>query len=60
DFHGELADGGEFEIVFVSFDRSEGDLKKYMEECHGDWYCIPFGSPKIHYVVFVTNKRLDS
>ncbi|EYC15572.1 hypothetical protein Y032_0036g3219 [Ancylostoma ceylanicum] len=47
DFHGELADGGEFEIVFVSFDRSEGDLKKYMEECHGDWYCIPFGSPKI-------------
>ncbi|KHJ84362.1 thioredoxin [Oesophagostomum dentatum] len=47
DFHGELADDGEFEIVFVSFDRSESDLKKYMEECHGDWYCIPFGSPKI-------------
>ncbi|PIO72263.1 antioxidant, AhpC/TSA family [Teladorsagia circumcincta] len=47
DFHDELADSGEFEIVFVSFDRSESDLKKYLEEAHGDWYHIPFGSPKI-------------
>ncbi|KAK6738591.1 hypothetical protein RB195_020604 [Necator americanus] len=47
DFYGELEDGEEFEIVFVSFDRSESDLKEYMEECHGDWYCIPFGSPQI-------------
>ncbi|WKX94880.1 hypothetical protein Q1695_011834 [Nippostrongylus brasiliensis] len=47
DFYGELEDSGEFEVVFVSFDRSEADLKKYMDEAHGDWYYVPFGSPKI-------------
>ncbi|CCD70570.1 protein-disulfide reductase [Caenorhabditis elegans] len=33
----------DFEIVFVSSDPSESGLKKYMQECHGDWYYIPFG-----------------
>uniref|UniRef100_A0A1I7X1Z8 Thioredoxin domain-containing protein n=1 Tax=Heterorhabditis bacteriophora TaxID=37862 RepID=A0A1I7X1Z8_HETBA len=47
DFHNELEDDGEFEVVFVSFDRSEADLNKYMNECHGNWYYIPFGSDKI-------------
>ncbi|VDM62482.1 unnamed protein product [Angiostrongylus costaricensis] len=47
DFYGELVDDGEFEIIFVSFDRTEADLKKYMEECHGNWYYLPFGSSKI-------------
>uniref|UniRef100_A0A915B063 Thioredoxin domain-containing protein n=1 Tax=Parascaris univalens TaxID=6257 RepID=A0A915B063_PARUN len=46
DFYEEL-DGEAFEIVFVSFDRSENDLKEYMEEAHGDWYFIPFGSDEI-------------
>uniref|UniRef100_A0A0K0CXT9 Thioredoxin domain-containing protein n=1 Tax=Angiostrongylus cantonensis TaxID=6313 RepID=A0A0K0CXT9_ANGCA len=50
DFYGELVDDGEFEIIFVSFDRTEADLKKYMEECHGNWYYLPFGSSKIQYL----------
>ncbi|KAJ1347530.1 hypothetical protein KIN20_002607 [Parelaphostrongylus tenuis] len=47
DFYGELVDDGEFEIVFVSFDRAEADLKDYMKESHGNWYFLPFGSSKI-------------
>uniref|UniRef100_A0A914VZ26 Thioredoxin domain-containing protein n=1 Tax=Plectus sambesii TaxID=2011161 RepID=A0A914VZ26_9BILA len=49
DFYGELVDESdkEFEIVFVSFDRSADDLKSYMAEDHGDWYFLPFGSEKI-------------
>jgi len=49
DFYGEVVDESEkpFEIVFVSFDRSVDDLNKYMEEDHGDWYYLPFGSEKI-------------
>ncbi|CAD6198264.1 unnamed protein product [Caenorhabditis auriculariae] len=45
DFYGDVED--DVEVVFVSLDRSEDDLKSYMKECHGDWYHIPFGSPKI-------------
>ncbi|CAB3411268.1 unnamed protein product [Caenorhabditis bovis] len=47
DFYEDDAVDGKIEIVFVSFDRSDEDLKKYMAECHGDWYHIPFGSDKI-------------
>lgn len=48
DFHAELKESdADFEIIFVSFDRSESDLKKYLEESHGDWYHLPFGSEKI-------------
>uniref|UniRef100_A0A1I7YEM5 Thioredoxin domain-containing protein n=1 Tax=Steinernema glaseri TaxID=37863 RepID=A0A1I7YEM5_9BILA len=46
DFYKEL-EGEDFEIVFVSFDRSEPDLKAYLSECHGDWLHIPFGSDHI-------------
>ena len=46
DFYEEL-DGEPLEIVFVSFDRSEEDLKNYMREAHGNWCVIPFGDPKI-------------
>ncbi|CCD62937.2 Thioredoxin domain-containing protein [Caenorhabditis elegans] len=42
DFYEEVNE--EFEIVFVSSDRSESDLKMYMKECHGDWYHIPHGN----------------
>ncbi|GMS84680.1 hypothetical protein PENTCL1PPCAC_6855, partial [Pristionchus entomophagus] len=41
DFHAELVDeDAAFEIVFVSFDRNETDLKKYLEEAHGNWYYL--------------------
>jgi cytochrome oxidase Cu insertion factor (SCO1/SenC/PrrC family) len=46
DFYEEL-DGEKFEIVFVSFDRSEKDLKEYMKEAHGNWCVIPFGDANI-------------
>ncbi|CAG0888010.1 unnamed protein product [Cyprideis torosa] len=31
------------EIIFVSSDRSAGDMKSYMDESHGDWLAIPHG-----------------
>lgn len=46
DFYEDVGDD-EFDIVFVSFDRTEDDLKEYMAEAHGDWYYIPFGNKKI-------------
>ncbi|CAJ0951454.1 unnamed protein product, partial [Mesorhabditis belari] len=36
----------EFEVVFVSADRTEPDMMEYME-IHGDWFAIPFGDPLI-------------
>uniref|UniRef100_A0A915LT52 Thioredoxin domain-containing protein n=1 Tax=Meloidogyne javanica TaxID=6303 RepID=A0A915LT52_MELJA len=45
------ASGENFEIVFVSFDRSEGDLKNYLAESHGNWLYIPFGSSNISVLV---------
>ncbi|CAI4233363.1 unnamed protein product [Auanema sp. JU1783] len=47
DFYNELKDSEEFEVVFVSFDRSSQDLQNYLSESHGDWYHVPFGSDKI-------------
>ncbi|VDK88387.1 unnamed protein product [Onchocerca ochengi] len=46
EFYKELNDD-QFEIVFVSLDRSAEDLDNYLKEVHGDWYCIPFGSSEI-------------
>nr|XP_054928194.1 nucleoredoxin-like protein 2 isoform X2 [Dermacentor andersoni] len=31
------------EVVFVSSDRSNADMLKYMEESHGAWYAIKYG-----------------
>ncbi|CAI5442514.1 unnamed protein product [Caenorhabditis angaria] len=45
DFYGEVED--DLEIIFVSLDHSESDLKAYMAEAHGDWYHIPFGSDTV-------------
>uniref|UniRef100_A0A0R3RN59 Thioredoxin domain-containing protein n=1 Tax=Elaeophora elaphi TaxID=1147741 RepID=A0A0R3RN59_9BILA len=39
EFYEEL-DNDQFEIVFVSLDRSEEDLNDYLNESHGDWYHI--------------------
>ena len=32
-----------FDIVFVSSDKTENDMDRYMKECHGDWLAVPFG-----------------
>ncbi|KAL1230532.1 Nucleoredoxin-like protein [Trichinella pseudospiralis] len=46
DFYEEVGDD-EFEIVFVSFDRAAEALTEYMNEMHGSWCYLPFGSPVI-------------
>ncbi|KAF7640202.1 Thioredoxin domain-containing protein [Meloidogyne graminicola] len=52
EFYDKVKESGEaFEIVFVSFDRSEEDLKNYLAESHGDWLYIPFGSNNINVLV---------
>ena len=40
-------DENALEIVFVSSDRSAGDMKTYMDEAHGDWLALPHGSAGI-------------
>jgi len=48
DFYEALIDSDKpFEIIFVSFDRSEEDLKSYMHEAHGNWCTFAFGDPSI-------------
>ncbi|CAL2031881.1 hypothetical protein CAEBREN_05304 [Caenorhabditis brenneri] len=37
----------EFEVVFVSRDREDGDLREYFLEHMGEWVAIQFGDPKI-------------
>jgi nucleoredoxin len=46
DFYEEIA-GDDFEIVFVSLDRSDADLQKYLKEAHGNWLYVPFGDKNI-------------
>lgn len=47
-FYEELKEAGKnFEVVFVSRDRSAEDLKEYYDEHHGPWAYIEFGSEKI-------------
>lgn len=36
-----VSNGGKLTIIFVSSDQSEGDMFSYMNESHGDWYCLP-------------------
>ncbi|CAP22346.1 Protein CBG00891 [Caenorhabditis briggsae] len=37
----------EFEVVFVSRDREDEDLREYFNEHMGAWAAIPFGNEKI-------------
>ena len=32
------------EIIFVSSDRSEQEMRSYLGESHGNWYALPHGS----------------
>jgi len=46
DFYTELKDdNAKIEIIFISSDRSENDMKTYMNDSHGDWLALPWGSP---------------
>lgn len=44
------------EIVFVSQDRTEEELRQYFEGHQGPWAYLKFGDPKIKYVATVANK----
>ena len=44
DFYEEvLGEGGKLALIFVSSDRSEGDMESYFKDHHGDWFAVPFG-----------------
>lgn len=43
DFYSKLKNE-KFEIVFLSRDQSDEDLKTYLQESHGDWCFLPHGS----------------
>jgi len=43
DFYEEVSDSG-VEIIFVSSDRSLGDMTRYMKESHGDWLAVEIDS----------------
>jgi len=38
--------GAKVELVFVSSDRSEKDMYKYMEETKMEWLAVPFDGPR--------------
>jgi len=41
------AAGKNFEVIFVSRDRTANDLKEYYNDHHGEWTYLEFGDPKI-------------
>nr|CAD2164704.1 unnamed protein product [Meloidogyne enterolobii] len=41
------AAGKNFEVIFVSRDRTANDLKEYYNDHHGAWTYLEFGDPKI-------------
>lgn len=53
----ELGDD-QFEVIFVSFDRTEDAQKEYMHELHGDWTTIPFGDALIQWAKFLRISKL--
>lgn len=35
----------DFEIIFVSMDKSEDEMMDYYREKHGNWLALPYGDP---------------
>jgi hypothetical protein len=50
EFYDELGDDKQFEVVFMSGDRTEKDLVEYMTELHGDWFFLPLDCPANEWV----------
>ena len=36
--------GSGVEVIFVSSDRSEQEMRSYLSESHGSWYALPHGA----------------
>lgn len=49
DFYTELVEEADqpaqFEIVFISSDKSAAEMVDYMHEMHGDWLALPWHDP---------------
>ncbi|XP_069785102.1 nucleoredoxin-like protein 2 [Narcine bancroftii] len=41
----ESVPAAQFEIVFVSSDKSQADMENYMAAMHGDWLALPWQNP---------------
>ncbi|TKR81348.1 hypothetical protein L596_015231 [Steinernema carpocapsae] len=54
EFYKDLEDF-DFEVVFVSCDKSEHELLAYMTDSHGNWLYVPFSSSQIT----LLSKRYD-
>lgn len=51
DFHDELEKRkAPFQIVFISFDKSEEEMRQYMKQTHGNWLALQFGDPVLRFV----------
>ena len=37
----------QFEIVFITFDKTEEEMLSYVQQMHGDWLMVPFGDQLI-------------
>ncbi|XP_069481760.1 nucleoredoxin-like protein 2 [Ambystoma mexicanum] len=52
DFYAELLEESDppaqFEIVFISLDKTPEDMVEYMHEMHGDWLALPWHDPYKH------------
>ena len=38
--------GSGVEVIFVSSDRSEQEMRSYLSESHANWYALPHGAPE--------------
>ncbi|XP_073509265.1 nucleoredoxin-like protein 2 [Phyllobates terribilis] len=52
DFYTELVEEAnqpaQFEIVFISSDKSAEDMVEYLNQMHGDWLALPWHNPYKH------------
>ncbi|MGH0190753.1 UNVERIFIED_CONTAM: hypothetical protein FKN15_050511 [Acipenser sinensis] len=52
DFYTELVEENDppaqFEIVFISSDKTAEDMVEYMHDLHGDWLALPWSDPYRH------------
>lgn len=60
-FYSELKqDGADFEIIFVSSDKSEAEMMQYMQEAEMPWPAVPFRSKEAGALQQIKQDELDS
>lgn len=62
DFYTELVEESEppaqFEIVFVSSDKTSDDMVEYYHDMHGDWLALPWTDDYKQYVPFILYRTI--